>query len=135
MRRRAQMADRNVMATQRAFVYVSELTWSGAAATSGSAPIWANSGTTPTRSFGSAPTGRRRTASCRPTSTINYVACRRRTCSSARRAKAEFGAIFIPMRDIQAAIEERLHLYVWGRATYDDMFEGTSRISSSSAIA
>ncbi len=29
------------------------------------------------------------------------------------------------MRDIQAAIEERLHLYVWGRATYEDMFEGS----------
>ena len=29
------------------------------------------------------------------------------------------------MRDIQAAIEERLNLYVWGRATYDDMFEGS----------
>ena len=29
------------------------------------------------------------------------------------------------MRDIQAAIEERLQLYVWGRATYEDMFEGT----------
>ena len=39
--------------------------------------------------------------------------------------KAEIGTVFIPMRDIQAAIEERLHLYVWGRATYDDMFEGT----------
>ena len=50
-------------------------------------------------------------------------------------AKAEFGAMLIPMRDIQAAIEERLHLYFWGRATYEDMFEGASRISSSSAIA
>ena len=39
--------------------------------------------------------------------------------------KAEIGTVFIPMRDIQAAIEERLHLYVWGRATYDDMFEGS----------
>ena len=29
------------------------------------------------------------------------------------------------MRDIQAAIEQRLHLYVWGRATYDDLFEGS----------
>ena len=39
--------------------------------------------------------------------------------------KAEIGTVFIPMRDIQAAIEDRLHLYVWGRATYDDMFEGS----------
>ena len=31
----------------------------------------------------------------------------------------------IPMRDIQAAIEERVQLYFWGRATYEDMFEGT----------
>ncbi len=30
------------------------------------------------------------------------------------------------MRDIQAAIEQRLNLYVWGRATYDDLFEGTT---------
>ena len=29
------------------------------------------------------------------------------------------------MRDVQAAIEERLHLYLWGRATYEDMFEGS----------
>jgi hypothetical protein len=40
-------------------------------------------------------------------------------------AKAEFGTISVPMRDVQAAIEERLHLYVWGRATYEDMFEGS----------
>ena len=31
MRSYSQKADRNVMATQRAFVYVSELTWSGEA--------------------------------------------------------------------------------------------------------
>ena len=30
------------------------------------------------------------------------------------------------MRDSQAAIEQRLNLYVWGRATYDDLFEGTT---------
>ena len=29
------------------------------------------------------------------------------------------------MRDVQAAIEERVFLYVWGRATYDDVFEGS----------
>ena len=29
------------------------------------------------------------------------------------------------MRDIQAAIEERVQLYFWGRATYEDMFEGS----------
>ena len=29
------------------------------------------------------------------------------------------------MRDIQAAIEDRVHLYFWGRATYEDMFEGS----------
>jgi hypothetical protein len=37
-------------------------------------------------------------------------------------SNAEFGTLLIPMRDIQAAIEERLHLYVWGRATYEDLF-------------
>ena len=50
---------------------------------------------------------------------------RRRTCSSDRAPRPSSAAIFIPMRDIQAAIEQRLHLYVWGRATYDDLFEGT----------
>jgi hypothetical protein len=30
------------------------------------------------------------------------------------------------MRDIQAAIEERVHLYFWGRATYEDVFEGSA---------
>ena len=29
------------------------------------------------------------------------------------------------MRDVQAALEDRLQLYVWGRATYEDMFEGS----------
>ena len=28
------------------------------------------------------------------------------------------------MRDIQAAIEERVQLYFWGRATYEEIFEG-----------
>ncbi len=35
------------------------------------------------------------------------------------------GAVLIPMRDIQAAIEDRVGLYFWGRATYEDMFEGS----------
>ena len=41
------------------------------------------------------------------------------------KGQADVGAVLIPMRDIQAAIEQRVHLYVWGRASYEDVFEGT----------
>ena len=133
MRQLSQRADRNVVATQRAFVYVSELTWSGEGGNVRISPIWSNSGTTPTRKLRIGTNWKASHGELRPDD-INYVQPPENLFLGPG-SKAEFGAIFIPMRDIQAAIEQRLNLYVWGRATYDDLFEGTSRISSSSAIA
>jgi hypothetical protein len=41
------------------------------------------------------------------------------------RGKAGIGTMVVPMRDIEAAIDERVFLYVWGRAAYEDIFEGS----------
>ena len=43
----------------------------------------------------------------------------------AAHGRVRSATVVIPMRDIQAAIEERVQLYFWGRATYEDMFEGS----------
>jgi len=43
----------------------------------------------------------------------------------AARGSASVGAVEIPMREVQAAIEDTIQLFVWGRATYDDVFEGS----------
>ena len=123
MRSYSQKADRNVMATQRAFVYVSELTWSSEGGNIRISPIWSNSGTTPTRKLRIGTNWKASHGELRPDD-INYVQPPENLFLGPG-SKAEFGAIFIPMRDIQAAIEQRLNLYVWGRATYDDLFEGT----------
>jgi hypothetical protein len=126
MRRYSQKADRNVMATQRAFVYVSELTWSGEGDHVRIGPIWSNSGTTPTRKLRIATNWKALHGELRPDFEINYVQPPENVFLGPG-SRAEFGAIFIPMRDIQAAIEQRLHLYVWGRATYDDLFEDSKQ--------
>jgi hypothetical protein len=124
MRSYSQKADRNVMATQRAFVYVSGLTWSGDSGNVRISPIWSNSGTTPTRKLRIGTNWQASHGELRPDFDIHYVQPPENLFLGPS-SKAEFGAIFIPMRDIQAAIEQRLHLYVWGRATYDDLFEGS----------
>jgi hypothetical protein len=124
MRRYSQKADRNVMATQRAFVYVSELMWSSEGDNVRIGPIWANSGTTPTRKLRIATNWKASHGELRADFDINYVQPPENLFLGPG-SRAEFGAIFIPMRDMQAAIEQRLHLYVWGRATYDDLFEGS----------
>jgi hypothetical protein len=124
MRNYSQKADRNVMATQRAFVYVSELTWSGEGGNVRISPVWSNSGTTPTRKLRIGTNWKASHSELRPDFDINYGQPPENLFLGPG-SKAEIGAIFIPMREIQAAIEQRLHLYVWGRATYDDLFEGT----------
>jgi hypothetical protein len=124
MRRYSQKADRNVMATQRAFVYVSELTWNSEGDNVRIGPIWSNSGTTPTRKLRIATNWKTSHGELRPDFDINYLQPPANLFLGPG-SRAEFGTIFVPMRDIQAAIEQRLHLYVWGRATYDDLFEGS----------
>jgi hypothetical protein len=123
MRSYSQKADRNVMATQRAFVYVSELTWNSEGGNIRIIPVWSNSGTTPTRKLRIGTNWKASHGELRPDD-INYVQPPENLFLGPG-SKAEFGAIFIPIRDIQAAIEQRVNLYVWGRAAYDDLFEGT----------
>jgi hypothetical protein len=124
LRSYSQRADRNVMATQRAFVYLSELTWSGEGGNIRISPVWSNSGTTPTRKLRIGTNWKASHGELRPDFEINYTEPPD-NLFLAPGSKAAFGSVFIPARDIQAAIEQRLHLYVWGRATYDDLFEGT----------
>jgi hypothetical protein len=124
MRRYSQKADRNMMATQRAFVYGSELTWNAEGGHGRISPRWSNSGPTPTRKLRIGTNWKASHDELRPDFEINYVQPPE-SLFLGPGSKAEFGTVLIPMRDIQAAIEQRLQLYVWGRATYDDLFEGT----------
>ncbi|MEI8152192.1 MAG: hypothetical protein WCG92_11400, partial [Hyphomicrobiales bacterium] len=124
MRRTAQQIDRNTLIAQRAFVYVGALEWSTDRTNVKISPIWANAGTTPTRRLRISTNWVASHGELAPDFDINYVRAPE-SLFLGPSAKAEFGPVLIPMRDIQAAIEDRLHLYVWGRATYDDMFEGS----------
>jgi len=124
MRRSAQLTERNVAAAQRAFVYVRSLNWSAAGDNVKISPIWANAGATPTRRLRISTNWKASHGELPAVFDINYVRPPENLFLGPN-GKAEIGTVFIPMRDIQAAIEERLNLYVWGRATYDDMFEGS----------
>jgi hypothetical protein len=124
MRRSAQLTERNIAAAQRAFVYMSALNWSAVGANVKISPIWANAGATPTRRLRISTNWKASHGELPADFDISYVRPPENLFLGPN-GKAEIGTVFIPMRDIQAAIEERLNLYVWGRATYDDMFEGT----------
>jgi hypothetical protein len=125
MRRAAESAERNTTAAQRAFVYTSALNWSAAGANLKISPIWVNSGTTPARRLRISTNWKASHSELQPTFEANYTRAPENLFLGPA-GKAEIGTLLIPMRDVQAAIEDRLHLYVWGRATYDDMFEGTA---------
>jgi hypothetical protein len=124
MRRSAQVAERNSVAVQRAFVYINALDWGVAGANVRISPIWTNSGATPTRRMRISTNWKASHGELAADFDINYVRPTENLFLGPN-SKAEIGTVFIPMRDIQAAIEERLYLYIWGRATYEDMFEGS----------
>jgi hypothetical protein len=124
LRRSAQRIDRNVLTAQRAFVYLGALDWSATGANVRISPIWVNAGTTPTRRLRISINWKASHGELPADFDINYLRAPENLFLGPS-ARSEFGATFIPMRDIQAAIEERLHLYIWGRATYDDMFDGS----------
>ena len=132
LRSYSQRADRNVVATQRAFVYLSELTWNGEGGNVRISTIWSNSGATPTRKLRIS-TSWKASLGELGADDITYAQPPENLFLGPG-SKAESGAILIPMRDIQAAIEQRLNLYVWGRAAYDDLWKVRCRIFSSSAI-
>ncbi len=125
MRRSSQLAERNVLAAQRAFVYLGSLAWSPA---SGGhirvGPIWANAGTTPTRNLRISTNWKAWHGELPVDFPYVYLRPPQRLFLGPN-ARGELGSMLIPIQDIEGAIEERLQIYLWGRATYEDVFEGT----------
>jgi hypothetical protein len=124
IRRSVATSERNMTTAQRAFVYLGGLTWNPAGANAKISPVWANSGSTPTRSLRISTNWKAWHGDLPADFVYNYIRAPDRLFIGAN-GRVELGAMQIPMRDIQAAIEERVQLYVWGRATYEDMFDGT----------
>jgi hypothetical protein len=122
--RSAVAAERNMTAVRRAFVYIGSMTWDVAGANVKVGPVWANSGTTPTRSLRISTNWKASHGELPPDFTYTYPRPPERLLLGSN-ARTEAGSMLIPMRDIQAAIEDRVQLYVWGRATYEDVFDGT----------
>jgi hypothetical protein len=124
MRRLAQTADRNAAVAQRAFVYLGGLTWRTEGGNVRIIPGWINSGATPTKSMRI--TTNWKASSGELANDFAYVYARApEPLFLGPHGKAEIGSVVIPMRDIEAALEDRLFLYVWGRAAYEDIFEGS----------
>jgi len=124
IRRSADQTRRNMAAAQRAFVYLGGLEWSEAGSVLRVAPIWANSGATPTRGLRISTNRKASHGELAGDFAYTYVRPPEHLFLGPG-ARAEFGTVYFPIRDVQAALEERMFLYVWGRATYEDMFEST----------
>jgi hypothetical protein len=124
MRRSASLAERNMTIGRRAFVYAGSLGWGAAGANVRISPTWDNSGATPARSLRISTSWKAVHGELPADFTYTYARPPDSVFIGAK-GRAEVGAVLIPMRDIQAAIENRVQLYVWGRATYQDVFEGT----------
>jgi hypothetical protein len=124
IRRSAQASERNMTTAQRAFVYLGNVSWSIAGVNVKISPVWANSGSTPTRSLRISTNWRAWHGDLPADFVYNYTRAPERLFLGSN-GRIEVGSLLIPMRDIQAAIEERVTLYVWGRATYEDIFDGT----------
>jgi hypothetical protein len=125
MRRSAQFAERNAILAQRAFVHVSSLAWSLVGGNVKVSPIWENNGTTPSRSLRISTSWKAWHGELPADFAYSYTRPPDRLFLGPR-GKTDAGSLIIPMRDIQAAIEERVQLYYWGRATYEDVFEGST---------
>lgn len=124
LRRVAQQGERNVQAAQRAFVYVSALDWKPVGDSVRISPVWANSGNTPTKALRVATNWKASHGELPADFEISYTRAPENLFLGPS-STTESGMLMIPMRDVQAAIEERLHIYVWGRATYQDVFDGS----------
>jgi hypothetical protein len=124
MRRLAQTADHNATAVQRAFVYLGDLTWRVDGANIRITPNWVNAGTTPTKSMRISTNWK--ASSGELAADFAYIYARApEPLFLGPHGRAAIGTMVIPMRDLEAAIEERVFLYVWGRAAYEDIFEGS----------
>ncbi|WP_157100135.1 hypothetical protein [Rhodoplanes sp. Z2-YC6860] len=124
MRKAARVSQRNMTTAQRAFLYLGATTWSPADTHVKITPTWANSGTTPTRNLRISTNWKTSHGEMPADFVFTYVRAPERLFLGPN-GRADVGAVLIPMRDIQAAIEDRVNLYFWGRATYEDMFEGS----------
>ena len=124
MRKVANAAERNMASAQRAFLYIGTMAWSVAGTNVKVMPTWANSGTTPTRNLRISTNWKTSHGELPADFVFTYARAPERLFLGPG-GRADVGAVQIPMRDIQAAIEERVGLYFWGRATYEDMFEGS----------
>lgn len=124
MRRLAQTADRNAIAAQRAFIHLGELAWRVDGTNVRITPAWVNTGTTPTRSMRISTNWKASAGEL--AADFAYIYTRPpEPLFLGPHGRAALGTVAIPMRDIEAAIDERVYLYVWGRAAYEDIFEGS----------
>jgi hypothetical protein len=124
MRRLSESADRSATAVQRAFVYLGRLNWRIDGANLRITPSWANSGTTPTKSMRISTNWKASAGEL--AADFAYVYGRApEPLFLGPHGEAEIGTMVVPMHDVEAAIDERVFLYVWGRAAYEDIFEGT----------
>lgn len=124
MRKAAKVSQRNMTTAQRAFLYLGATTWSPADTHVKITPTWANSGATPTRNLRISTNWKTSHGEMPADFVFTYARAPERLFLGPN-GRADVGAVLIPMRDIQAAIEDRVNLYFWGRATYEDMFEGS----------
>ena len=124
MRRSAVFTERNATRAQRAFAHVSSLAWSLASAAVKVSPTWENNGTTPTKSLRISTNWKAWHGELPADFAYPYTRPPDRLFLGPK-GRSDIGSVTIPIRDIQAAIEERVQLYYWGRATYEDVFEGT----------
>ncbi|MBX9845713.1 MAG: hypothetical protein K2Z80_28300 [Xanthobacteraceae bacterium] len=124
VRKSTRAIERNMATAQRAFLYIGAMAWTPAGTSIKISPTLANSGTTPTRNLRISTNWKISHGELPADTVFTYTRPPERLFIGPG-GRADVGAVLIPMRDIQAAIEERVQLYFWGRATYEDMFEGS----------
>jgi hypothetical protein len=124
IQRSTRLAERNLAAAQRAFVFVRSI----AAVVMGDHLkvfiTWENNGVTPARSLRISTNWKAWHGELPPDFPYAYARAPDQVFLGPQ-ARAEVGSLLIPMRDVQAAADGRVQLYCWGRATYADVFEGT----------
>jgi hypothetical protein len=124
IRRPVELVENNMSVVQRAFVGVATIDWSVVGDNLRITPVLENGGATPSRSLRVSTNWRASHGDLPPDFSYSYSQPPDRIFLGAH-GRAPIGAVSIPVRDAQAAIEGRLQLYLWGRATYNDMFDGS----------
>jgi len=122
VRRSTQVGQRNAVAAQRAFVYLGEFAWFNDGNNVRITPVWANAGTTPSKSL-RVSTNWKASQGELAADFVYIYARPPEPLFLGPSARAELGTVVIPMRDIEAALTGNVFLYVWGRAAYEDVFD------------